>query len=676
MDLRSVLFSVWNFGVSSEEAPEGVVGKMAQACENRIFAKKIKTMIRKISLLTVFLSLLFGTSLFCRAQQESGVQTGFEPGAYYVKFVSGSVGYAKASGRTCPVGILFPQKGNILEAYGLHQTAYSMHQENVPFLENVFRIDFDSVAKADAFLRQLCKDSRIEFVEPVPEYRIFLEQPEREERKNPTDDPFFGSVDGVNTSWHLEMLGFSEVHGKYPVDTNLVVAVVDNAVWGEHEDLQIGSSLMYDVSSGQLGTSRPPKWIGQNQMGTPEAPSSAYKWSHGTHCAGLVGAVTGNGKGIASLAGGVRLMGVKIAQNDPMELAKAVQGVIWAAEHGARVISMSFGGTSRSSVEQATYEGLAQKGIVMVAAAGNSGMNQPNYPAAYPGVISVGSVNSDGSKSYFSNYGNWVDVWAPGGFWVENGNTVDNVQIFSTTYCVSQYYSDKENLGGKYYDAMTGTSMATPLVSSAASLLLSSYPGMNPYEMHEVLVGSMQDNFINLPAAFRYVEEAPQVQVRNLEAWWNPSSKNCEIRWQQPEKEGVTGYAVYRNGQRVGTTQQTSFSFQMQDTVGFLGVRSVFRQDSTLTKYVKVQIGDFPSVGNGETAVHEPLQIRVDTRTGILTIEGEAEFERVEIYNIQGVRLRSFSVREPVYRLGNLPRGLYIGRAVSQGVSRTFKFVL
>lgn len=97
----------------------------------------------------------------------------------------------------------------------------------------------------------------------------------------------------------------------------------------------------------------------------------ACQWSHGTHCAGLAGAVTGNGTDTASLASGITLRGVRTSATSGTSMDCGIEGVIWAAEHGANVISVSYSGTYKSFVEEEVYRGCVEKGIVMVAAAGS-----------------------------------------------------------------------------------------------------------------------------------------------------------------------------------------------------------------------------------------------------------------------------------------------------------------
>src|SRR5690606_25278591 len=121
---------------------------------------------------------------------------------------------------------------------------------------------------------------------------------------------------------------------------------------------------------------------------------------------------------------------------------------IYAADQGAKVINLSLGSPFSAYTLQRAVDYAWSRGAVVIAAAGNENTNTPHYPAAYPNVIAVASVNANDSKSVFSNYGQWVDVAAPGS------------EILST-------YPDNR------YAYLSGTSMAAPHVSGLAALLAS-----------------------------------------------------------------------------------------------------------------------------------------------------------------------------------------------------------
>lgn len=170
---------------------------------------------------------------------------------------------------------------------------------------------------------------------------------------------------------------------------------------------------------------------------------------HGTHVAGIVSANSNNGTGVASIGFKGSLLPVKVLDNTGAgTYGDVASGIVFAADKGARVLNLSLGGSSSSRTLQDAVKYAQNKGAVVVAAAGNNGNNSAVYPAAYPGVIAVSASTQDDNLASFSSYGGHVYVAAPG------------VSIVSTY-----------NSGG--YATLSGTSMATPVVSGLIGLALS-----------------------------------------------------------------------------------------------------------------------------------------------------------------------------------------------------------
>jgi thermitase len=184
---------------------------------------------------------------------------------------------------------------------------------------------------------------------------------------------------------------------------------------------------------------------------------------HGTHVAGIAAATGNNGLGLAGVAWGARLLPVKVLdRNGNGSNATAAAGIIWATDHGAQVINLSFGGEKASQVLSDAVQYAAARGVILVAAAGNTGRLGLLYPARYSPVIAVGAVDSMGQRAWFSNYGPGLDLVAPG------------VSIYSTV------------VGG--YGYKNGTSMAAPFVSGLAAILRGLPLGTSP----EVVTWQMQ----------------------------------------------------------------------------------------------------------------------------------------------------------------------------------------
>ncbi len=191
---------------------------------------------------------------------------------------------------------------------------------------------------------------------------------------------------------------------------------------------------------------------------------------HGTHCAGVAAAQAGNNEGITGIAPQAKLMPIKVlAADGGGSDASVAEGIVWAVDHGAEVISLSLGGPGESKVMRDAIVYAQAKGAVVVAAMGNDGTNERSYPAAYPGVIAVGASDARDAIADFSQWGNWITVSAPG------------VQIMST---MPTYKVDANDYGYPLrYASMDGTSMATPAVAGLAALLKSTHRAATPAQV-------------------------------------------------------------------------------------------------------------------------------------------------------------------------------------------------
>jgi subtilisin family serine protease len=249
--------------------------------------------------------------------------------------------------------------------------------------------------------------------------------------------------------WNMPKIGAEPAWEITCGAAGVVVAVVDTGVDLDHPDLAANLVSGYNFI---------------NQGASPQDDNG-----HGTHVAGIVAAVTNNAVGVAGVAGGSRVMPVKVLSGAGEGTDYGVaQGIQWAADNGARIANLSLGGPDYSQALADAVNYAYGKNMLVVAAAGNEGSNSILYPAALPGVVAVGATDNGDNRAGFSNYGDALDIVAPG------------VNIFSTFWNDSYVY-------------LSGTSMATPHVSSVAALVLSLHPGYTAGQVESTLKNNAVD---------------------------------------------------------------------------------------------------------------------------------------------------------------------------------------
>ncbi len=522
---------------------------------------------------------------------------------------------------------------SLINKYGVTTVTRELTAFNDPSLMRIFFVSFSEIDKVDLFIKELHNLDFIEYAELDLSRKTFWV---------PNDPHYFGVY-----KWYLDQINAEAAWDIQQGSAAVKVAIVDNAVWGEHEDLGIlaANQCNASVNPVQTGTgkSAPPTSVNQNQNCTyndfNDGYCNSYEWSHGTHCAGLVGAKNNNGKGIASIGGGVTLMGVRCSDNssaDNMWTTSITRGVNWAAQQGAHVINMSLGGTESSNTEQTQFQNLYNNGICVVAAAGNDGTQVKNYPAAYPSVLAVAATDRDKKLSYFSQHGSWVDIAAPGGFY--SGSSPIN--MLSTTYCTSQYFklSGTSTFNNTHYDGMQGTSMSSPVAAGAVALLKSRNMNATPAQIFNCLKTTSQNlasgsntiasgsGIIDVAAALNCIGGGSGNPVAQFTA--NPTSGNSPLSVQFTDQSSAgTGSITTRTWSFPGgnpassTAQNPSVVYSIPGTYNVtLTVKNSSNATDTETKngYINVtQAGatftlDFESSANFATNFSPWTTIDVD----------------------------------------------------------------
>ncbi len=323
---------------------------------------------------------------------------------------------------------------------------------------------------------------------------------------------------GTSNQWALDTVDAFEAWDMATGTHDVVVAVLDTGIDWNHPDL---AANMWTNEDGYHGYNIvDDNWFPMDDNIHGYDPSGDWVANlytyHGTHVAGIIGAVIDNALGMAGLAQ-ARLMAVKV-MNESGEGTDGMvaSGIRWAVDNGADIVTMSLGveGTSTSMVNAVNY--ARNNDVVMVAAAGNDGTSVVSYPAAYPQVIAVGATDDTDRRASFSNYGTGLDVVAPG------------VTIYSTQ-------------GGSGYQYLSGTSAAAPHVAGVAALMLTVSPALEPEEISSIINQTATDisqlaydpttgwGIVN---AFRAVESvsAPRVTITDHPEFVEPNA-TYSISW-------------------------------------------------------------------------------------------------------------------------------------------------
>lgn len=352
-------------------------------------------------------------------------------------------------------------------------------------IDDLDNMDANEVAKQYSAMTDL-----VAYAEP--NYQIKLDDPIQ---KAPVSDGLYRQSDShpndphFGDQWALHNQGQDGGSDRADLDAlkawettkgseDVVVAVLDSGVDYTHVDLRenmwIRPESIPPYTDNELGTFN--DLNGFN--GTDRIADPMDDNGHGTHCAGIIGAEGDNGEGISGINWHVKIMPLKFLSRGGFgSTADAIEAINYAIDrkrHGVniRIISASWGSTSRSQALEDTIRAAGDAGILFVAAAGNDGSNndsRPHYPSNYnlPNVVSVAALDRNDKLAGFSNFGaKTVHVAAPG------------KDILSTW------------LGDTYREA-SGTSMATPYVSGIAALIIATQPNISMEKLRDRLLKSV-----------------------------------------------------------------------------------------------------------------------------------------------------------------------------------------
>ncbi|WP_444938043.1 S8 family peptidase [Microbulbifer sp. JMSA002] len=342
-------------------------------------------------------------------------------------------------------------------------------------------------AELEAIISRLKQDPDVEYAEPDLMMKAMAV---------PNDPSYYDQ-------WHyFESTGGLNLPAAWDTTQGegVVVAVIDTGFL-PHADLAAnllpGYDMISDTDVSVDGDGRdsdatdPGDWYTNTYCGDPRYPEADSSW-HGTHVAGTIAAVTNNNMGVAGVAPKAKIVPVRVLGRCGGYTSDIADGIIWSAggsvsgvptnANPAQVLNLSLGGSgSCATTTQNAINTARSLGATVVVAAGNSARNARRYtPASCSGVITVAATDRSGGRAYYSNYGNVVDVAAPGG----------ETNVVSSDGVLSTLNSGNTVAGTDSYAYYPGTSMATPHVAGAAALIYSVNPNVTPDQVESILTST------------------------------------------------------------------------------------------------------------------------------------------------------------------------------------------
>ncbi len=276
--------------------------------------------------------------------------------------------------------------------------------------------------------------------------------------------------------YHLDLIDANLAHDFSTGDPTVAVAIIDTGVDVDHADLEGNLWANPDEEENGEDDDRNGKvddiigwdFYGNGQQGNNhrEDNNPNDQSGHGSHCSGIASAITNNNRGISSIGYDCSIMAVRTGTG--LTVVYGYQGIEYAAREGAKVISCSWGGYQSARWAENVINYAYEHDALVIAAAGNDNVNNDHFPSNYDHAMSVGATDNRDRKANFSNWGEHIDVSAPG------------VNIYSTIP------------GGRYGNS-SGTSMSCPLVAGQAVLMRAAYPHLSIDDIWRFIVDGCDD---------------------------------------------------------------------------------------------------------------------------------------------------------------------------------------
>jgi subtilisin family serine protease len=302
---------------------------------------------------------------------------------------------------------------------------------------------------------------------------------------NVPNDPLFAQQWALHNSGQLGGTPDADIDAPEAWDvstgsSDVIIAIIDSGIDYTHEDMadniwtnseEVPNNGVDDDNNGYIDDLR--GWDFYNDDNDP-----MDDFGHGTFCAGIAGAVTDNGVGVSGVCWNCKIMPLKAGFNS-LSSSNAAEGIVYATDNGADVISMSWGKYSDSSLTREVLDYAYGKGLVLIGAAGNMNVDTTHYPSGYDNVIAVTATDDDDYKASFSKYGKDVDISAPG------------VNILSLRAKDTDIYGDGTHIVDENYYIASGTSASCPFGAGVAGLVLSKNPNLGHDGVKAILQNSV-----------------------------------------------------------------------------------------------------------------------------------------------------------------------------------------
>lgn len=431
--------------------------------------------------------------------------------------------------------------------------------------------------------------------------------------------------------WGLQRIDIERAWDITRGSNSVRVAVVDTGVDYNHPDFA-GRSIVKGKDVSTCDSTIQELQASGGKCTRPKQPDNDPMDSngHGTHVAGTIGAATNNGIGIAGVNWNVTILAVKVlGAGGAGGLTEISNGLVEAADSGAKIVNMSLGGRatcSQGSTIKAAIDYARSKGVTVVAAAGNDNIDASAFaPANCAGVLTVGATGPNDERAGYSNYGSIVDIAAPGGNEPRGVSSCNKSNCITSTWINSQYRS------------VQGTSMAAPHVAGVASLLLAQDNSLTPDRIRQCLINSGISINTDRP-----------VGGKRLNAYG--ALNGCTANNDQPTTAPVAATATPVNNPPLPDSSQnnTPMEYYLKGFAYFDANRSLtFDSDETMVSGVSLRLIG-PSTNNSVTGVDGKFEFRNLQAGSYLLTASIYGRDAMEYRIILDINTSSFNIPIPI----------------------------